>query len=274
MRGLLGDEIIDRIQNTVPRINQNFMLITSSSAKIDGRDLENKSKVHVALVCLGDACHRFNYTRIALLEAVACKKWYLEYSPQAPNELVAISSSKFYLDYATLLLYATAEDIAYFIVNYLGIEDQVKAFIEENQEKLEKKNVSSQAAKVGLLLAERFRDNPITHIVLKLRNNDSWVKALDYRNCWVHEKPPIIAGLGIEYDRKSRISADGKGKRITFGGGSPHKYTVDELTGILKNALDALASAIDDLLEIILKERQAKGETFNFEKNTISHELW
>ena len=136
----------------------------------------------------------------ALREAYACLIWYREFSEQEHREIVATATGKFYVDYAALLLYATAEDISYFVTNLLGIESESRDYIQDpkNAKRIEKKKISSNAARVGIFLAEKYKDQEITRTLLDLHKDHSWQEAMNYRNTWVHDKPAIIKGLGIQ----------------------------------------------------------------------------
>ena len=276
MRGLLSTKKLEEISNLLPALDNRFGLATFQEPGVDIQDLDRRSTLGVALVCLNDAGQRFYQTRIALHEAFACLSWYREESPKAPLELQAIALGKFYADYAALLLYAIREDIATFITYFLGIDADLKQYLIDPQivYKLEGMKVSSNAAKIGIYMRDKFPDHSITKAILWLHSNRHWKKAIEYRNLWVHEKPPIIYGLGIEYDRESRVeeSDDGK-KSIGLGGGSKAKYTVDQLLEIVLSATFALAKTLSELVGILICRREEFGEKFDFDNNKITIKL-
>lgn len=275
MRGDLSKKKLEEINNKLPIIDDRLWLATSQGPGVDINDLGKKGTLGVALVCLGDAVNRFSDTRVSLFEAFACLIWYREESPKAPLEIEAINFAKFYADYATLLLYAIGEDIADFVINYLGISKDLKQFLNDPkiQRIMENKKVSSNAAKVGIYMKENLSENDITKIILDLKNDQNWKKSLDYRNEWVHEKPPIIRGLSIEYNRQSRVKKSKKGElSISFGGGSKPKYAIEELLDIILSAIEAVAKALSSLLEIVIKRRE-EFEKLDYEKNRITAKL-
>ena len=98
---------------------------------------------------------------------------------------------------------------------------------------------------------------------------------MNYRNTWVHDKPPIVKGLGMQYNRKSRVTRlDDGTSRIVFGGGSPHLYMINDLIMIVRMATQALANMMDRLMHILIKRREDIGETFDFEKGSTAIKLW
>ena len=95
----------------------------------------------------------------------------------------------------------------------------------------------------------------ITSIVSNLHKNPDWKKALDYRNTWVHDKPPIISGLGNEFPRKiHRITTDATGaKNLEILGGVP-QYSIDQLLHVTSNATQALSTALSEIVEMVLSD--------------------
>ena len=226
--------------------------------------LSSGEDLSVALVCLDDAYNRFLQARMALCEAFACLIWYREESPKAPLNFEAALTGRFYVDYVGLLLYAAGEDIGAFVTHFLGIKDDIRNYLEdaEVQKKLERKKISSNAAKVGLYLKDKFPDHEVTTIICDLHNNQHWQKAITYRNNWVHEQPPIVAEMGVQYARESRgREAEGKGRSISFGGGNPPKYTIDKLLDVMVSATDVFAAALWRLLEIVIRKREEFSKT-------------
>ncbi len=198
--------------------------------------------------------------------------WYRELSPNAPLDIQAITSSKFYLDYVTLLLYATAEDVSFFLLYFLELEKALTTFLEEpkTKQKLTKKRISSNAGKIGFFLAHHMRDHSLTRVILQLHNNPNWKTTIDYRNTWVHDKPPIIEGLGIEFSRHKHVAVGDDGKRMLFvGGGTDPQFTIEQLLATILSAAQALADALSQITVIVIQAREELGEVFNFEAKSI-----
>lgn len=272
MRGELPKEKLEEIESKLPVVDSRSLLIYSQSLGVAIHDIKAKGNLGEALVCFEDAIARFKQVRMALHETYAGLIWYRELTPNAPNEITAVFVSKFYLDYAALILYAIGEDVAAFVTSFLNIEKQVKKFWSD--EKRQNKSVSSNAAKVGLYLDKNLPDHPLTQHILELRNNDDWRKALKYRNTWVHEKPPIIKDLGITYSRRSRRTKKVGGKvEISLGGGSLPDHSIDELLVIVHSATHTLSKVLSKITELILQEREKLGDSFDFDQNKINY-IW
>lgn len=276
MRGNLTEEARLAINEKIPTIDRRIMLATFPGLVTGAHDLLNDKFLSTALECLSDARKRFQNVQTALFEAYACIAWYRELSPNKPKELEAVSSGKFFLDYVTLLLYATAEDISFFIIHFLDIADEVEKMAKDPviQKQLAKRKISSNAGKVGFYLAKNARENEITKAVLTLHNNTNWKQAINYRNAWVHDKPPIIHGLGIEFSRKKHVVQDENGKRSMFmGGGTEPQFTIDELADIVQKATTELAECLSTITNIVIREREALGEVFDFDNGRITVRL-
>ena len=86
---------------------------------------------------------------------------------------------------------------------------------------------------------------------MKLVWDNYWRKAIQYRNSWVHEKPPIIEGLGIQHNRESRIKMEEKRRSFGFGGLSKPDYTIKELFEICTKAIEVGVSVVNDIISII-----------------------
>ncbi len=276
MRGALSDVKRDQIISMLPSVSESLRIATQISPGVDLHDLIENTNLGIALVCLGDAYDRFIQVRMALFEAQACLSWYRHESQQAPQEFEAALTSRFYLDHVGLLLYAIGEDISAFIVHFLCSGSDLQTYLQDprNQKILESKSISSNSAKTGLYINEKFPEHEITNIIRELHSNRAWGESINYRNTWVHDQPPIIAELGMRYARESRIQeVNGERLSIEFGGGSEPEYTIDELLAIMVEATRALTVALTGLLEMVIRERQEMGEKFNFETRSISLEF-
>jgi len=260
MRGLLPDEKLKEIDEKLPRIDINKVnKATSQELAIDEHDAFNNKTIHVSFVCIKDACDRYDYIRMSLHEAIACLTWYNEYSTKEHRDYTARFCARYYIDYAALLLYATAEDIAAFIIKFISDEDNYKVFLESPEAKklFKEKRPYSKAAKIGIYLKLKHSDHNLTKIIFRLHDNQNWRETIKYRNNWVHDKPPIIAGLGIEYNRNSRINRSNNGNiSIGFGGGSKAEYTFDRLFDVVFNSSKAICNTLSELLDIVIAYKE------------------
>ena len=158
-----------------------------------------------------------------------------------------------------MLLYAFQEDLAEFILKYINKSDDFAEWKKQKQTEslLRKKRVESNAGKVGLFLKETQPQLNFTRLVLKLVKDDCWCKAIRYRNSWVHEKPPIIEGFGIQHNRESRIEIEEKKRSFGFGGNSKPDYTIKELIEICNKAIDIGVKTINDIIAIVDQDEES-----------------
>lgn len=92
-----------------------------------------------------------------------------------------------------------------------------------------------------------------------------------YRNNWVHEKPPIIEGLGYEYNREVRLEIGEGYRAFPVGFGSPANFKVEELIETANKATEICAKVASELLEVLIAKRTTElGETIDFESGQIS----
>lgn len=214
------------------------------------------SSIPIAAVCLQDATSVLQEARYALLEALAHLAWYREKS-DPPNEHLALFFGKFYADDVALRLYAAAEHLANAIVNILDIEIKIADFKKSAQ-----LGVSSQQAIVGKYLAKSQPTHEITKAILTLRDSKDWKKTRDYRDVWVHGKPPIMKGLGIEYERRNRLIVTHNTVGVTFGSGDEPTHSVDELVAFTKTSIHLLTEVTKQITEYFItflnKNQQAE----------------
>ena len=143
-----------------------------------------------------------------------------------------------------LRLYAAAEHMANAILNMFQVKDADIA-------RFKGKNVSLQSA-VARYLREMNTGHPVTEAVSKLGTSEMWVKTMDYRNNWVHNKPVIIEGIeGFRRETRWRkVSTPGGTNYILgVGGGDPADYKVDDLLAFTKSALFEFVKATRSVLE-------------------------
>lgn len=272
MRGPLSEEKLVEIDNKLPSLDDRLWLATVSATDTMFNDLASNTALETSLICLADARDRFVQIRLALHEALACTVWYLETSHNAPNESSAIFTSKFYLDFANLLFYTLGEDIAAFIEAFLNLDkDEIKEFHTKEKNKSPKR--TSKSIKIGKFIKAKYPNHKITRLIDKLLSCQYWHKAINYRNLWVHEKPPILEGLGIQLDRKDRIQYSPSFKYIESIKSSKPAHSIEELRNITFGAAEVLSQILTSLADILIERRKELGADFNFEKNIITFEF-
>jgi hypothetical protein len=244
-RGKLDKETSARVEKELP----NVVYVRHASLYLQPDPISMGfpagSTIPIASVCLQDATSALMEARYALLEAFAHLVWYRE-KCEPPNENLAVFFCKFYADDAALRMYATGEHLAHAIEDMLEIEKEVSDFKESNRAK--SKNVVSKQAIVGIYLIANRPNHRITNAVRRLKDLDGWNKTREYRDKWVHDKPPIISGMGIEYERRNRLIVSRDSIGVSVGGGDEAHYSVEDLLGFMKPALFLLTETITGIL--------------------------
>jgi hypothetical protein len=206
------------------------------------------SALPLAGVCLNDTLSGITEARCALHEALACLVWYRERSPSKPNEPATVFTSRFYATAAASCLYASAERLADALIAMFGIDSS----------KLPTSAVSRQAKVAEYLRTEKPGD-PITAAVQSLGTSPDWVRSRELRDRWVHEQPPIVTGLGIQYRRRQqwirRIDEHGEAfDLLEWGGGDEPDYSIDEMVSIVHGTLRAFVC----LFELVVKSYEQR----------------
>ena len=177
-----------------------------------------------ARVRLSDGWHMLNQSRTALIEAEACKVFYEECQP---NPVEARYRCRFYLDDAALRLHSSCEHLLWCVAAHWSLPLSVL-------HKNEKRSAWSVVKKIGLhvtrdlinvirgttrerrpptllvrVMNEAKRANPsdvpegVANVLQRLQSSKSWRECVKYRNLWVHNRLPAVAGLHPEvlFDR-------------------------------------------------------------------------
>lgn len=116
--------------------------------------------------------------------------------------------------------------------------------------------------KVGIYLYENMKTNEITNVVLGLKNDPDWKKALKYRGDWVHNKPPSIKGLSSEFVRKNKIKTDKNGNKIMYIGAQKQEYTIDQWLDITLHATEAITSILSNIIETAIIRKSEMRNLF------------
>lgn len=237
-RGLLGKKILKEIADQLPNIKQLNIDILSCTPEFVSFRFPPDSTIAIASVCLHDALHMLGDACHAFHEILAHRAWYLE-KRETPVERTAIHFTRFYTDDVALRLYAAGEHLANAIIDMMEIKAR-------NLIPYKKKRISRQ-----IIVWEYIKREEPTHIITqairKLAQSREWLAMLEYRNAWVHGKPPIIKGLGIQYERRKRWEISDKRIGLSFGGGDEPKYSDEDLIKMVKPALFVFVEVLTDV---------------------------
>lgn len=234
-RGEISKKELNDIINSLPNLTTLKSKILGLHPDLISTSYNANSTIPIAIVCLKDALQTLFEANYALRESYAHKIWYKE---KSQNNLSSFFFEKFYMDDVALRLYSAAEHLAYAIKYMLRISDK-------SLKKVNKSSISL-ANKIGKYLLKHRPDHNLSNAVNALVRNASWLKAINYRNDWVHNKPPIIFSQSIQWKRERRWIEIIKNNKIIgyqlqgCGRGDAATFTIDEIHCIMKEALFAL----------------------------------
>ena len=86
---------------------------------------------------------------------------------------------------------------------------------------------------------------------------------MDYRNRWVHEQPPTVAGMGIVFNRGKRWDTlpDGKCCLTIKGGGDKPEYSVEDLVEFIKPTTFKFTDTFISVVEFYMELLKDAGDT-------------
>jgi hypothetical protein len=240
-RGKLDKETAIKVEESLPSIHDVRIATLNFRPEIISIGFPPKSTIPIAAVCLQDATSSLEEVRYALFESLAHITWYREKS-QPSNESLAIFFGKFYVDDTALRMFAVREHLAEAITSILG-------FTKQDLMDFRKNIRSDKLTNIGRSLKSKSPNHPLANIVCQLTESDDWIKTMNYRNRWVHNKPPIIKGLGIDYERKNRLVITSNSIGVTFGNGDEPEFSIDELLTFVKSAFSLLTKTTISIVD-------------------------
>ncbi|MFH1312082.1 MAG: hypothetical protein ABIJ00_02540 [Candidatus Eisenbacteria bacterium] len=177
---------------------------------------------------------------------------YARGQPSPHPEIEARFFERHYADDVALRLYSGGEYLAGAIVHMLDITRRdLKQFRGRGR---------SQLDRVAGFLAEHKQGHPVTAAVSILTTIADWQDAVRYRNMWVHDQPPLIEGLGVQFRRGKRWKTSPDGSRILpLTGGDPPHYTIEELKRFVESGLRHLLDCSTACLACYLCALKKRG---------------
>ena len=265
-RGLLGKKALANLTKELPDVRQLHRLVLALAPDFISIKFPPESSIPVAAVCLRDATEALLDARYALHEAFAHRVWYLE-KRDVPSEGAAAYYGRFYADGTALRLYAAGEHLANAIICMLEITDQ-------ELEAHRKKGRISQQVVVLYYLKNEKPTHPVTQAVLRLAKSKEWKEARRYRDIWVHEQPPLVAGRGIVYERRKRWVSTDRGQDLSGGGGDVPRYSVKDLIGFVQPATFVFAEVLTDIVRLYIELLRTHGVNLNENDHQLSVQLF
>lgn len=242
-RGRLDKETDARIEKELPNILDLQTVTLNFQPDFISMGFPAGSVIPIAAVCLQDVTSTLQEVRYALLESLAHIIWYRE-KLETPNERLAVFFGRFYADDAALRLFTAREHLTEAVICMLELNNQDL----EDYRKIVKQRIDKLSL-VGEGLRNKMPSHPIANAICGLVDSDVWSKTMKYRNEWVHNKPPIIKGMGIDYERRNRLQISDTHIGISVGGGDEPRYSIDDLLGFIRPALFLLAETVTAIVE-------------------------
>lgn len=161
-----------------------------------------KSPLPKAAVCIKDCMDTLFGVLHAMSSALEHYKLSKKYKRQE-NIIGQYFLTKYYCDDVALRLYSAQEHLSNSIILLFKIDNSSLNFGQNKR--------GGFAGKLANLLKQKFPTDIITIKLNNLGKNKDWQTIIKYRNDWVHNQPPLIDGLGLQYKRIDRWQ---KSKRI------------------------------------------------------------
>jgi hypothetical protein len=260
-RGKLDGADWEKICQEIPDLSNLRNMVLPLSPDIISINLPPESDISEAPAIFYDVLHALEAAVYALGEVFAHQKWYLK-KKEPPNEMAAAFFGRYYADDAVLRLYSAGEQ-------YLDVA--IKKMLEINKNQLESRKTEIQKKYkkegkdprkitrleiVGDFLSAQETVYPFTEAITSLTDLKEWKTTVDYRNRWVHEQPPTVAGVRIVYKRGKRWKPLPNGRyALGIGGGDKPEYSVEDLVGFIKPAMfkftDTLTSVVKFYTELL-----------------------
>lgn len=254
-RGRLDKETARNIDESLPSVRDFRIITLDFNPALISIGFPPKSKIPIAAACLQDATLFLQEVRYALLESLAYIFWYRE-KAEPLNEKRAIFFGKFYADDTTLRMFTVKEHLTNAVINMLDISEQELKNLKQTI-----RNVDD-LTRIGKDLKNKSPNHPLINPIFKLIDSEDWKKTRKYRNDWVHNKPPMIKGSGVNYKRKNRLIVTSNFIGVTFGQGDEAELSIDELLAFIKSAflllVESTAEIIDYFIEYLNKNQKTE----------------
>jgi len=122
------------------------------------------------------------------------------------------------------------------------------------------RNTSQQVA-IGRYLKKEMANHPLSISIQRLADSEDWRATIDYRNRWVHDKPPTIRGLGIIYQRRIRWTREGKQKKLFIGGGDEPEFIIQDVLNFIRTAFSLFYETLSEVADFYFRVLEASTLT-------------
>ena len=215
-------------------------------------NLPYDSDIPIALVCLRDCQTAIGQCLYASRQYCIQGRAHRE-CPE-PSLMMAAWVERFYLEDTAMRLYSAAEHVALGVACLMQITESELTVIK----------ATSLWERVRKSLRARSASGPIPDIMNSLRRSSAWKFAMAYRGRVVHNEPPRLAGLGIQYERRRRWQRAPDGSmtlQIMAHGDSP-RHSTDDVRLKLLEACEAFIPVALAVMAEITSQLEEAGVVF------------
>ena len=235
--GELPEPILRGIDASLPEVPPQLQALLAVPSDMISMCFCPDDRLPIGIICLQDSAAAAVQARYALHECIAHGRYYREVA-EPSDETMAIYFERFYADDVALRLYTAGEHLASGIICMLRLsDDDLKPF---------RSRVSSLQAQVGRYLKKNEQGTCLRRATERLMNSEDWTRMIQYRGQWTHAQPPLVAGIGVLYERRLRWEAVEGGHQIDVGGGDAPKLTTAKLRKMVAKALGVFLRALSD----------------------------
>jgi hypothetical protein len=236
------------IEAKLPQLNSVMSTVLRFSPDLISVRFSSDSSIPVASVCLRDTVDVLCDVKFALFEAFAHKVWFENYEVQS-KRWAGAHLARFFADDAALRLYSAGLHLDAGLNNIFEISSK------HVSKRGKRKRTNHRLVAMSDYLDKEKPNTKITESIKDLIASTDWNAAVDYRNKWVHNQPPLISGVGIVYERRNRWIISDDAIAVTFGGGDEPHYSVEGLLEFVQRATllfsDVVTEAINLYVELL-----------------------
>lgn len=204
-----GDRVVEHQRRCIEHVDgrlEKYSILLDGLAEVlpdfISASLPYDSDLPVALVCLRDSQGALGQCLHALHQY--CLQGCAHRYGEPRQEMMGAWVERFYVEDASMRLYSAAEHAANGIAFLTGVR----------QDELLQQRGRSQWERTRRALKASGREGPLREVMEATRRNKKWKFTMAYRGRVVHDQPPNLDGLGIQYRRRRHWSTAADGSRI------------------------------------------------------------
>ena len=265
-RGILDDADCEKIYQEIPDLSNLGDMVFHLPPDFIPIHFPPKSDIQEVPAIFHDVFHTLEHAVYALREVFAHQIWYLE-KKDPPNKMAAALFGRYYADDVALRLYSAGEQyLVDAIKKMLEIsEKQLALYRMGRKEKYKREGINPRKITrleiVGDFLSAQKPVYPFTEAITSLTDLKEWKTTVDYRNRWVHEQPPTVAGMGIVYKRGKRWKPlPNERYTLSIGGGDKPEYSVEDLVGFVQPAMFKFTYTLNSVIKFYIELLKDAGK--------------